>query len=53
MAFQNATGTSIQNSAFYDIGGNLNVIHGNQFNIGQIVQISNTGTTHSLQDYSY
>ncbi|KAF8240590.1 hypothetical protein L208DRAFT_1352538 [Tricholoma matsutake] len=41
MAFQNATGTRIQDSAFYDIGGN-------QFNIGQIVQISNTGTTHSL-----
>jgi hypothetical protein len=52
MAFQNATGASIQNSAFYDIGGHLN--------IGQIVQISNAGTTHSpscaidfLQDYSY
>ncbi|KAF8224686.1 hypothetical protein L208DRAFT_1409724 [Tricholoma matsutake] len=33
MAFQNATGTRIQDSAFYDIGGN-------QFNIGQIVQMN-------------
>ena len=42
MAFQNATGASIQSSAFYDIGGHQ--IHGNEFNIGHIVQISNTGT---------
>ena len=42
MAFKHATSASIHNSAFYDIRGHLN-----QFNIGQIVQISNTGTTHS------
>jgi hypothetical protein len=46
MAFQNATRPNIQNSTFYDIGGHQ-IHYGGQLSIGPIVQISNSGTTHS------